>query len=223
MVQTEPITEPVSKPESEPNADGETLSSKGHKIETKDGITYVDGYLIVNKTYSLPKDYVPENTHKTATKETTSCAECIINEAYDAFELMQETAEKEGLKLWIQSGYRSYSYQNSLYERYVKRDGEEKANLYSAKAGHSEHQSGYAFDVNTIDDSFATTKEGVWINDNCYKYGFIIRYPKNKENETGYKYESWHLRYVGAELATLLYNDGNWITMEDYFGITSEY
>ena len=77
--------------------------------------------------------------------------------------------------------------------------------------------------MNTIDDSFAKTDEGKWINKNAYLYGFIIRYPKGKEDITGYQYESWHLRYVGTELAKKLYNDGDWITMEEYYGLSSKY
>ena len=111
----------------------------------------------------------------------------------------------------------------NLYNNYVNRDGVVAADTYSARAGHSEHQSGLAFDVNTINDSFANTEEGKWLNDNCYKYGFILRYPNGKSDETGYQYEPWHFRYVGVELAEKLYNNGNWITVEDYFGITSRY
>lgn len=196
-------------------------TSKGLKIEVKDGITYIDGYLIVNKTYPLPSTYVPAGTHKKVNAEI--CQECIIEEAYSAFTKMKNDATAQGLNIWIQSGYRSYSYQGGLYNSYVKRNGKEAADTFSARPGHSEHQSGYAFDLNTITDAFANTKEGKWVNENCYKYGFILRYPKGKDNETGYKYESWHLRYVGLELASKLYNSGDWITMEDYFGITSEY
>ena len=201
----------------------ENTTSKGYKIETKDGITYIDGFLLVNKTYPLPKDYLPKNTHKAVTSTTSICAECIDEEAYQAFVTMRNDATSQGLNIWIQSGYRSYNYQNGLYESYVKSSGKAAADTYSARAGHSEHQSGFAFDLNSITDAFASTKEGIWVNAHCYKYGFIIRYPKGKENETGYKYESWHLRYVGKELAKELYNGGNWITMEDHFGITSKY
>ena len=101
--------------------------------------------------------------------------------------------------------------------------GSEAADKYSARAGHSEHQTGYCFDLNTIDDSFAFTNEGKWVDNNAYLYGFIIRYPKGKEELTGYQYESWHLRYVGKDLAKVLYNNGDWITMEEYFGLTSKY
>ena len=78
-------------------------------------------------------------------------------------------------------------------------------------------------DINMVDDSFENTAAGKWLFNNAYKYGFCLRYPKGKTNETGYMYESWHYRYVGVDLATKLYNNGNWITLENYFGITSEY
>ena len=113
--------------------------------------------------------------------------------------------------------------QKYLYNSYVSRDGKEEADTYSARPGHSEHQTGLAFDLNSIDISFADTDEGKWVVDNCYKYGFIIRYPEGKDNITGYIYEPWHLRYVGVDLATKLYNQGDWITLEEYYGIDSKY
>ena len=182
-------------------------TSKGFKGVTKNGVTYIDGYLIVNKTYTLPSSY----------------GNGLTNVTIEAFNKMQAAAKVDGLNIYISSGFRSYSYQKTLYNNYVNRDGVTVADTYSARAGHSEHQSGLAFDVNTINDSFANTEEGKWLNDNCYKYGFILRYPKGKSDETGYQYEPWHFRYVGVELAEKLYNNGNWITVEDYFGITSKY
>ena len=128
-----------------------------------------------------------------------------------------------GLNIWIQSGYRPESVQEKLYNNYVARDGKVAADTYSSRPGHSEHQTGLCFDLNSITDAFANTQEGKWVNENAYRYGFIIRFPKGKENETGYKYESWHLRYVGTDLSYKLYNNGNWISLEDYFGVTSEY
>lgn len=189
------------------SSDKTFTTKKGFKGVIKNGITYIDGYMIVNKTYSLPSTY-----ETTLTKETT-----------DSFNKMKSAATLEGLNIYISSGFRSYNTQKRLYNNYVKRDGVEAADTYSARAGHSEHQSGLAFDVNTINDTFANTPEAKWLANNCYKYGFILRYPQGKSNETGYKYESWHFRYVGTELAEKLYNNGNWITMEDYFGITSTY
>lgn len=198
-------------------------TSKDFDIVIKDGVTYVGGYLIVNKTYSLPESYIPKNTYKKVTSSTTICSSCLVKDAYDAFEKMRVDAKKKNITLWIQSGYRSYSYQNGLYNMYVKKDGVSKADTYSARPGYSEHQSGYALDLNNVNDSFATTKEGKWVNENAYKYGYILRYPKGKESITGYKYESWHLRYVGESLASKLYNNGDWITLEEYFGIDSKY
>lgn len=192
------------------------------KITKIDGVTYVDGVLIVNKTYPLPQDYVPQNTYKDATG-LSYCSECLDKEAYAKYEEMDADATSLGLNIWIQSGYRSYGLQETLYNNYVNRDGKLAADTYSARPGHSEHQTGLAFDLNSITDEFQYTDEGKWVNENAYRYGFIIRYPKGKEDITGYKYESWHLRYVGVELATELYNDGDWITLEEYFDLTSKY
>ena len=210
-----PDEEPIQSIEESQNVEKQIDSPK---IEVKDGITYVDGYMIVNKTYSLPSDYVPSGA-----EGYQRCNECITSETMNAFKEMQADAQALGLNLYISSGYRSYTYQNTLYNNYVARDGKETADKYSARAGHSEHQTGLAFDLNTIDDYFGNTAEGKWTQDNCYKYGLILRYPKGKEDKTGYQYESWHLRYVGKELAQKLYNDGNWITMEEYFNLSSSY
>ncbi len=219
-VKEKKIEEPINHPKNNSNLNSNNTNSnnnqssdktfttkKGFKGVTKNGITYIDGYMIVNKTYSLPSTY-----ETSLTKETTN-----------NFNKMKSAATLEGLNIYISSGFRSYDTQKRLYNNYVKRDGVEAADTYSARAGHSEHQSGLAFDVNTINDTFASTPEAKWLANNCYKYGFILRYPQGKSNETGYKYESWHFRYVGVELAEKLYNNGNWITMEDYFGITSIY
>ena len=198
-------------------------TSKGFSIYEIDGITYVDGYLIANKTYFLPKDYYPLDTYKSAKGKTQTCNDCINNTVWKAWQDMKAAAKADGYKLWIQSGYRAYVVQQSLYNRYVNRDGQAKADTYSARPGSSEHQTALCFDINNPSSSFDNTKEAKWIDKNAYKYGFIVRYPKGKMDITGYKYESWHVRYVGTELAKKLYNNGDWITMEEYFGITSKY
>lgn len=187
-----------------------------------DGLKIIDGILIVNKSYPLPKDYVPTNTYKDATG-LNYCSECINVDAYEKYKLMKADMASLGMNIWIQSGYRSYSLQESLYNKYVNRDGKLAADTYSARPGHSEHQTGLAFDLNSISDDFQYTSEGKWINENAWRYGFILRYPKSKESITGYKYESWHLRYVGEDLATKLYNNGDWITLEEHFNLTSKY
>lgn len=182
-------------------------TEKGYTAKVINGITYIDGILIANKTYSLPSSYKPG----------------LLKETQNSFNQMKADANALGLNIYISSGYRSYYDQRYIYNNYVAEDGKANADTYSARAGHSEHQSGFALDINSISGTFANTAEGKWVNDNCYKYGFILRYPKNKTHITGYIYEAWHLRYVGTELATKLYNNGDWITLEEYFGITSKY
>lgn len=200
------------------------VNKDDEKIEITqiNGVTYVNGVLIVNKTYPLPEDYVPIDTYKDA-NGLRYCTDCIDKEAYQKFQEMDADATSLGLNLWIQSGYRSYELQKDLYNRYVSEDGKVAADTYSARPGHSEHQSGLAFDLNSVTDEFQYTDEGKWVNENAYRYGFIIRYPKGKDDITGYKYESWHLRYVGIELAETLYNNGDWITLEEHFNLTSKY
>ena len=204
----------------EEKKEGEVIeqTNKNPKIENINGVTYVNGILIVNKTYSIPKSYKPSNAGN-----NEYCNSCLTQETMNAFEQMQSDMAALGLNIYISSGFRSYSYQDTLYNNYVNKDGKAAADTYSARPGHSEHQTGLAFDLNTIDDSFANTAEGKWIEQNCWQYGLILRYPKGKENKTGYKYESWHLRYIGKDLAQTLYNNGNWITLEEYFNLTSKY
>lgn len=201
--------------------DGEYETSNGYILKVVDGIAYVDGYLIVNKTYNLSSEYKPVNPYQAVSGDW--CISCIDKDTMEAFRVMQSDASSVGLNIYIASGYRGYNNQNTLYNNYVSRDGKENADTYSARPGHSEHQTGLCFDLNSVDDSFSDTSEGKWINNNAYLYGFIIRYPKGKESVTGYQYESWHLRYVGVDLAKKLYNNGDWITMEEYFGLSSSY
>ncbi len=183
-------------------------SSKGYKVEKKNGIYYVNGVLIANKSFPLPSDYNPGG---------------LLQVFSSNFNDMKSAASKEGVGLRIISGFRSYSTQRTIYNNYVARDGKAAADRYSARAGHSEHQTGLAADINSLDQAFENTKEGKWLNNNCYKYGFIIRYTKQGESETGYMFEPWHIRYVGKDLAKTLYNNGSWITLENYLGITSKY
>ena len=201
--------------------DGEYLTDNGYTLKIRDGIAYIDEHIIVNKTYSVPSNYIPSNAYQEVVGER--CNNCINKDVMDAFRLMQSDAKAIGLNIYISSGYRGYTYQDKLYNNYVSISGKEKADTYSARPGHSEHQTGTCFDLNTIDDSFQYTDEGKWVNENAYLYGFIIRYPKGKESITGYQYESWHLRYVGKELAIKLYHDGSWDTLEEYYGISSSY
>lgn len=170
-----------------------------------DGLTYINGILIANKTYSLPQDYNPG----------------VNDDAQKAFNKMQADAYSAGLNIYISSAFRSYEYQSQLYQRYVNKDGKAQADRYSARPGHSEHQTGLAFDLNTIDSSFADTAEGKWVAEHCYEYGFIIRYPADKEAVTGFLYEPWHIRYLGTDVAKDVYDSG--LCLEEYLGIDSVY
>lgn len=210
----------VESPKYKKMQDKTITTSNGYTLKIKNGLAYIDDILIVNKTYYLPENYTPKDTNY---KLQDRCVNCLEKEVTEAYNEMKADASSIGLNIWLASGYRSYNYQNTLYNNYVKRDGKVAADTYSARPGHSEHQTGLAFDLNSVDDSFANTKEGLWIKDNCHLYGFIVRYPKGKEEITGYKYEPWHLRYVGKELAKKIYNNGEWLTLEEYFGITSKY
>ena len=134
---------------------------------------------------------------------------------------MKQAAAAEGLNIYISSAFRSYEYQTKIYNNYVARDGQQQADTYSARPGHSEHQTGLAFDLNSIDDSFANTPESDWVAQHAHEYGFIIRYPADKESVTGFKYEPWHLRYLGVDSATKVYESG--LCLEEYLDITSIY
>ena len=198
--------------------DGVYTTSNGKTLEVKNGIAYVDGILIANKSYSLPKTYT---------------SPYLQTETEQAYYQLQTAAVNAGIlsefknKLVIKSAYRSWNDQNYIFNNYVKRDGLDQAMTYSARPGHSEHQTGMAMDLLTSSTAESKTEKFKpaldWLSDNAYKYGFILRYPEGKTHLTGYIFEPWHYRYVGTELAEILYNGGDWITLEEYFGIDSAY
>ena len=173
--------------------------------------------ILTNKFYSLTEDYVA-NDLETIDSNFSSGSKEMVKEAKDAFEKMAKDAKSEGYNIRAVSTYRSYEYQEKLYSNYVKADGVEKADTYSARAGSSEHQTGLAVDVDNITlsyTSFGKTKEYEWMQKNAYKYGFILRYTKEAEFITGYQEEPWHYRYVGTEISTYIQN--NPMTYEEYF------
>lgn len=165
----------------------------------------VKNILIVNKSYGLPSDYNPGEDP----------------EAVAQLKKMFKVAKEEiGKDMKSVSGFRSYDHQKRIYNKYVKRDGVEKASTYSAQPGHSEHQTGLAFDIGGkdskywVNDSFVKTEEAGWLKDNAHRFGFILRYPKDKTHITGYKFEPWHFRYIGVEHATEIYENN--LTLEEY-------
>ena len=133
---------------------------------------------------------------------------------------MFDQAEQSGIYLHARSGYRSYQTQVQLFQSYADRNGEEAANRYSAKPGHSEHQTGLVMDVTSesvdyqLSESFGETEEGKWLKEHAHEFGFIIRYPEGAEDITGYIYEPWHIRYLGVDMATKVYESG--LTYEEF-------
>lgn len=173
--------------------------------------------ILVNKYYQLDKDFVPEDITDISLKYCYGDNE-ITNKVYQKFISMYNAAKKEDLSLIITSAYRDYDFQDQLWNQYAKSQGEEWADSVSARAGHSEHQTGLTLDIVTYKvnmNDFENTDEFKWLQKNAHKYGFILRYPKGKEDITGYDYEAWHYRYVGVDVATKIHDLG--ITFDEYY------
>ena len=206
------------------------------KYNYEDTVTFVNAYLdkdyysneiplskdkaskldvIVNKYYKLDKDYEPEDLTIINSK-FASGTQKLRKEAADKFEEMASDLLKENLKIYAGSTYRSYSYQEGLYNIYVKKDGFKEAETYSARAGYSEHQLGLAVDIVNGKWNYLSEgdKEYTWLINNSYKYGFILRYPHESEYITGYVFEDWHFRYLGIDLATKVYESK--LTYDEY-------
>ncbi len=181
-------------------------------------ITEPDIYLVlVNKEYKLPDNYIPSNL-ELISNEFANDNKYLRLEAKEAFENLSNDAKKLGYRIIAVSTYRDYEYQDKIYNIYVKEKGISYADKCSARPGHSEHQTGLAVDVegsNRDYDEFENSKEFLWMKENAYKYGFILRYPKGKEKITGFKYEPWHYRYVGKDTAKTIYEEN--LTLEEYY------
>ena len=184
---------------------------------TKKTDTLKKELMLVNKYYYLDETYEPEKVMTISSRYAYSDNKT-SEEALEKYKKMFAENKKAGVELIISSAYRTYKEQEEVYNDYKKKKGEEYANKYAAKPGYSEHQTGYAFDILTTGartTTFETTKEYEWLQENAYKYGFILRYPKGKENITGYDYESWHYRYVGEKTAKIIHDED--ITFEEYY------
>jgi len=165
--------------------------------------------VLVNKYFYLPKDYEPANLVSIGNSMMRA-------DAAEAMKKMINDAASQGHNLWVQSGYRSFSTQSGLFSQYSARDGVAAAETYSARPGHSEHQTGLAADFNTISDAFGNTPEGKWAADNSWMYGFIVRYTADNKDITLFKSEPWHMRYVGKEVAEKMHDDGI-LSFEEYW------
>lgn len=172
--------------------------------------------VIVNKYNHVVKNFVPNDL---VTLFDSNTGAKMVKVAADAYKEFIEAAKKDGITLESTTAYRSYSFQNTLYTNYVKKDGKEKADTYSARPGSSEHQLGLAIDLNDPNYTGArlSDKDYEWVLNNSYKYGFIVRYTKEGEPITGYMEEPWHIRYLGIELATKVHDSR--LTYEEYYDL----
>ncbi|KNH34158.1 peptidase M15 [Exiguobacterium indicum] len=214
----DPEQEKPSKPEDEtPDVD--------KSAEAKADLS-LGNLVVVNKKYSLPIDYKPSDL---VVPNVSFSYSGVLEQSYmrapaaKQMEKMFAAAKKEGVTLNAVSGFRSGERQKVLYNNYVARDGKAAADQYSARPGHSEHQTGLTFDIsapsvgNGLTAALGDTKEGKWIANNAAKYGFIVRYDRGFQSRTGYTYEPWHIRYVGVDAATQIKNNGQ--TLEEYMKV----
>lgn len=185
----------------------------------------MDYKILINKENLLPSDYVPEtliDVHEPmGSKIDPTYINRIDKEVYLHFKEMQQAALKEGYEIFIDSSFRSYEYQERVFNKTALEKGFDYATKYVAPPGGSEHQTGLAFDIifrrngEMIEEQLETDSEIIWLFNNAHKYGFILRYPKGKEEITGFNFEPWHFRYVTKELAEKLHTNGE--TLEEYY------
>lgn len=183
-------------------------------------------WMIVSKRNPLPSTYRPASLRAPSIKLRGNASNLemqLRNESAEAVERLVSAAKEDGMDLMFVSGYRSYDLQKSVYDGNVARDGQANADKYSARPGHSEHQTGLAVDFGVgsrqceLEECFGDTSEGKWLVAHAADYGFVLRYPKNKEGIVGYNYEPWHFRYVGEGLAKSVNKSG--LTLEELFGL----
>lgn len=205
------ITMPGASP-----AAAQGVTAAASAIEYSTDIDDLSGYsLIVNKDRLLSPEFEPADLVSPDVPFTKGKPKGELRrEAAQAYRSMQRAALAEGIRFDFYSGYRDYAYQDRIYKNAAKVYGLDWAIAYSAPAGASEHQTGLAVDISCaetkdqLDESFGATRAGIWLAARCADYGFILRYPKGKEEETGYSYEPWHFRYVGPALARTLSGTG---------------
>ena len=171
----------------------------------EDQLSLGGNLFLVNKEYRISADYVPDDLVMPDVRKSSSSV-LMRKEAAEALEALFAAAKEEKMNLVAVSGYRSYQTQRAIYNRRRKAAGQAHVDRFVAVPGASEHQLGLAMDVSRVKStglkaSFGTTKEGQWLAENCYRFGFILRYRKEWEDVTGYGYEPWHIRYVGVEHA----------------------
>lgn len=204
---------PTPEPKPEPTFDLTAFS-----IDDPDSL-----WVVADKLRPLdPKDYEPKDLVRLNLPHRYDPT--MRSAAAGAYKVMYKAAKRDGVRLVIQSAYRSYNNQVGVYNGWVNKLGQEKADLQSARPGHSEHQTGLSVDIAagngacTIAECFGKTPEGRWLTEHAWEYGWVLRYPKGLTDITGYKYEPWHWRYVGRGLAAELHKTPN-ITLEEFWGL----
>ena len=206
----------------EPSSTKQSLSFNKSQYSLPDPTSL---WVIVNKKNAIPITFAPNLTVPSVRLRLSADEEQmqINTQTAPAIKEMFNDASKDGGSLVFGSGYRSAAKQKLFYNSYVAKDGKKAADSYSARPGHSEHQTGFAADVTSpsgkchLQICWEDTPEGQWLASNSWRYGFIIRYPNGKTNITGYQYEPWHVRYVGKDLAAKIHESGQ--TLEEFFGL----
>lgn len=204
----------------------DTEDQKGHKLTIEAAAleeAKQKGLLIlVNKEHAIDENYKPEDlaSLRYFAADRSEAGRYLRQEAADQFHKMVEAAAAEGHEIVVTTAYRSYAFQKTLYDNYVNNEGQEAADKFSARPGTSEHQTGLAADVSSPSVGYSLSyeydeqPEGKWLAENAHRFGFIIRYPEDKTDITGYNYEPWHIRYVGEAVAKEIYEKQ--ITLEEF-------
>ncbi len=188
-----------------PNGNPQEFLSDLHKVlewDEQNQSEDISLYYLIDKKHKVGEDYVPLDLVPVKNNEFWNVSRndlSLRREAYDALEKLSQAALNDGIKLLVSSTYRSYSYQERLFDRYVKQDGLELAERYSARPGTSQHQLGVAVDFGSITDDWGETKMGKWVYDHAADYGWSLSFPQGYEDVTGYMWECWHFRYIGVE------------------------
>ena len=195
-----------------------TNTNNDFYTNTKETDVSKNELMLLNKYNYLTASYNPDDLEVFTNIYAYGENQSLRKDAYDAFIEMWNSANKDGYKLIVNSSYRSYDEQKKIYDDYSSWYGEEDADKKAARAGYSEHQTGLAVDIQSYcsqNKDFEECEEFTWLTNNAYKYGFILRYPKDKEYLTGYKYESWHYRYVGKKISKYIHENN--ITFDEYY------
>lgn len=172
------------------------------QVQVLSGVTSVNSIVVLNKGYRAPASYAPG---------TNTAAQA-------AFVAMKKAARADGLRIGYSTAFRDFGFQSYLYRDYASKRGSARADTYSARPGHSEHQSGLAYDLTASGERIAAgTPADRWLRANAHRFGFILRYPEGKAGVTGYRAEAWHYRYVGVTAATLIRGSG--VTLDEYLGV----